>query len=180
MLEYNDKMTLTGINAINKKGKIINYNLVFPLNDDDFYLPEDITEISVFEYHEGYENYGFKAFKICMGKITSIREICESHDNDVKFERRVFEEIVTPDDNLCYYDEDDKKNIFSKLNQGDIVVKDLDDFRSALISVSDNYRIIKSAIERIRTYHTYDDTLSAEEKELSEKRMQMCIKQRTR
>ena len=55
MLEYNDKMTLTGINAINKKGKIINYNLVFPLNDDDFYLPEDITEISVFEYHEGYD-----------------------------------------------------------------------------------------------------------------------------
>ena len=180
MLEYNDKMTLTGINAINKKGKIIDYNLVFPLKNDDFCLPEDIVEISIFEYHEGYENYGFKALKICLGKITSIREICESHDDNIKFERRVFEEIVTPDDNLCYFDEDGQKIVFSKINPGDIVTKNLDDFKSALISVSDNYRIIKSAIERIRLYRPYDDTLSEEEKELSEKRRQMCIKQRTR
>ena len=180
MIEYNDKMTLTGINAVNKKGKIINYHLSFPLKDDDFNIPEDIAEISIFEYHEGYENYGFRAFKICLGKVTSIREICDTHDNNVKFDPRVFEEIVTPDDYLCYFEENEKKIIFSKINPGDIVTKDIDDFRSALISVSDNYRIITSAIERIRLYHPYDDTLSEEEKDLSEERRQMCIKQRTR
>ena len=180
MFRYGDKITLTGINAINKKGEIIDYVLSFPLEDSDFYIPEDIAEISVFEYHEGTANYGYVAFKICVGKKTSIRNICELKENNVKFEKRIFKNVIDIDDPLCYYDEEGKHIVFARINPGDIMVSDIDDLRSALISVSNTFRNIKNNIAGISEYHPYDDTLSEEDRRLNNQRMQMCIKQRKR
>lgn len=181
MLGYSDKFTLTTINAISKDGKKLDYVLSFPLEDNDFYIPDDIIEISIFEYHEGYTNYGFIPFKIYVGKTTSIKEIVDSHKENISFFAGVTDTIKNTEDRLCYFlDDKENKKVFARLNDGDIVVEDTDGLRDALITISNNFQNIKNSVSRIRQYKSEaDSSIETEEEQiLRKKRIQMCINQR--
>ena len=75
MFHYEDNITLTVDNIINKNGDITNYKLSFPIIEDELNIPDDIIEVSVFECNEGYDIIGYEVFKICVGNITSLNEI---------------------------------------------------------------------------------------------------------
>ncbi|MBP5683900.1 MAG: hypothetical protein J6X02_01420 [Bacilli bacterium] len=97
MFRYGDKLTLSGINVVNKNGDIIDYHLSFPLEDTDFDIPEDVVEISIFE---GHDDIAYLSFKICVGDITNIYKICEDKQNVYLFEKRAFSEIKSPGDDI--------------------------------------------------------------------------------
>ena len=126
MFKHNDRFTLTGINAIDKDGQMIDYHLSFPIDKSTFTIPENIREISVYEYHEGTEKYGYIAFKILVGKITSVRELCSPEIEDFQIDYRAFREIKEADDKLCYYEDDGGVyRVFAKIKPGDIVVNNI-------------------------------------------------------
>ena len=136
MFQFNDKVTLTGINTINQDGEIISYIISFPITDPDFEIPKETVQISIFETHLGREKYGYTAFKICVGKITSISEICKKKNPDnVKFISKNFvKSIKDADEKLCYYEDKDGNHIvFARIEKGDIYVKDLQELKNILM-----------------------------------------------
>lgn len=182
MLGYEEKITLTGANALNKDGKIIDYTISFPIVDTDFDIPKGVIQISIMEGQWGRQNYAYTAFKIHVGQITSISEICEKKDQKVKFYYNVVKNIKDPDDKLCYYiDDSGKYIIFARIDKGDIVVKNLHELKIVLMTISNNFKNIKDAITNIKNANNkafYN--LTNEDNELSKKRIKVCIRERNR
>ena len=153
MFGYNDKLTLTTINTINKKGEIINYNLSFPIDKEELSIPEDVIQMSIFEYHEGREIYGHETSKICVGKTTSIYHIYKSQGQNYVFRDKLFDNIESPDDTLCYYDDSNGKHIvFSKINDEDIVVRNIDELKETLLFISKEFQNINDSSSKIKRY----------------------------
>ena len=71
MFHYNDKVTLTAANSVNKDGKITNFNLSFPIKNDNFIVPEDIIQIYIYECTDN-SFLGSISFKICVGRTTNL------------------------------------------------------------------------------------------------------------
>ena len=173
MFRYGDKLTLSGINVVNKNGDIIDYHLSFPLEDTDFDIPKDVVEISIFE---GHDDIAYLSFKICVGDITNIYKICEDKQNVYLFEKRAFSEIKSPGDDICYYkDSNNAFVVFSKINIGDIVVSNIEELKMVLINISNRFKCIKNSIDMIRSNDFIDYSVSDE---LSNKRLEMCINRR--
>ena len=151
MFGYNDNFRLTATNTINKEGKMINYTLSFPVSEEDLIIPDNVIQMSILEYHEGYQNYGYESFKICVGKTTSIKEMCELQKDNIEFYGNVLNSIETPNDKLCYIDDlADKYSIFAKINDGDIVVESIEQLKDTLILISRNFQNIKDSVLAIK------------------------------
>lgn len=151
MFGYNDNFRLTATNTINKEGKMINYTLSFPVSEEDLIIPDNVIQMSVLEYHEGYQNYGYESFKICVGKTTSIKEMCELQQNNIEFYGNVLNNIETSNDKLCYLDDlTGKYSIFAKINDGDIVVENIEQLKDTLLLISNNFQNIKDSVLTIK------------------------------
>lgn len=173
MFRNGDKLTLSCINVINKGGKIIDYHISFPLEDSDFDIPEDVVEMSIFE---GHDDIGYLSFKICVGDITNLYKICNDKEGAYLFERRAFSDIKSPDDDICYYNDSNNVHIvFSKINEGDIVVSDIEELKRVLINISNNFKSIKDSIVMMKNTDFIDYSVSLED---SNKRLKMCIDRR--
>ena len=64
-------------------------------------------------------------------------------------------EYVTgePYDTLCYYDDSNGKHIiFSKINDEDIVVGNIDELKEALLFISNEFQKIKDSSSKIKRY----------------------------
>ena len=180
MLGCDDKITLCAINFTNKEGEIINYHLPFPVKED-FELPNDIIQVSIFETHQGICNYGFTAFNIYVGNITTIKGIID-HYKTGKGYKIIPDKISSVDAKLCYYnDNHDNWIVYAKINEGDIVVKDLHELKIVLINISNNFSNIKEAITNIKNANNKTFyNLTNEDNELSKKRIKVCIRERNR
>ncbi len=151
MFGYHDKVSLAAINAINKKGQLIDLNLTFPIKKD-FDVPSDIREISIYENHEEREMYGSRAFKIYVGELITVREFCNKYrEGKITMTDEAFDEVVTPDDLGCYYiSEDGLAILFGILRRGNMAVKSAEELKALLLSISENFGIIKDAVSRIQ------------------------------
>ena len=180
MLGCNDKITLCAINFTNKNGEIINYHLKFPI-DAYFEIPEDIIQVSIFETHQGICNYGFTAFNIYVGDITTIKETID-HYNSGKGYKIIPDKIKSIDTKLCYYnDEHDNWIIFAKVNNNDVVVKDANELKSILINISNSFENLQNSINNIKNPKPkYDYNWTNEDTELSKKRYEVCVKERNK
>ena len=133
----NEKIIVKTIDALNRKGEKLDYQVSFPFDERYFWAPASIREISIYEYHEGDEIYGFVPFKIYIGKLTSIKEICQSNDKNFSIEPQVFQELSSIDDKLCYYEDMHGKYIvFAKVNDEDIVVENNMEFKEVMVDIS--------------------------------------------
>ena len=151
MLGQGDKITISGINAINREGDVIDFQVSFPI-EGELKIPEDLVKLSIFEYQEGPHFSGKKAFRICVGQTTSVREICEKNDMNCSFVQNSFKEIKGIDDVLCFYiGENGKKTIFARVNNEDIVVGNLEELRNVLYEISYNVENIYGSIGNIKS-----------------------------
>ena len=75
MFAYNEKIKLTVMNVRDRNGRLLPINISLPLNVKNINLPENISQLSIIEYHEGIEIYGHRAFNIYVGKTGTIEEI---------------------------------------------------------------------------------------------------------
>ena len=152
MFAYNDKITLVGVNAVNKDGQIMDFIVPFPIN---YYIsiPTDLVQMSIFEYHEGHELFGRESIRLFVGKITSFRQLCEVRGEEFSIRNSIFRTIQTGDDELCYFDsESGVHTIFGKVEKGDIVVDNIDELKQVLFDISDNFQNIQDSICKIRNY----------------------------
>ena len=149
MFGYEDKITLSAINAINKDGEIIDFHLSFPI-EYDFDVPENILQMSIFEMRQDIGINGFNSFKIFIGTASSIDNMLE----DGRLKNTVIREnlhIERLDRSICYFDNEKGEHvIYSTVNPGDIVVKDIEEMKKILISISNEFGSIKSSIQRIK------------------------------
>ena len=167
MLGYNDKFILIGNNIINRKREMTNHTISFPITEDNLYIPEDILQMSIFEYHEvnEYKSYGYEVFKIYVGKITSINQICSSSTKNVKFKNNVLKSIKTEEDKMCYFDDDLGRHIvFAKLNKNDIVVDNIEELKNALIFISKKIQNIKDITLDIKRYNEETQEINKQRK----------------
>ena len=152
MFGYNDKITLTATNAINKEGKIIPYSLSFPIGESDFVVPNDIRQISIMEYHEGYETYITESFKIYIGRIISLENLCSaSQTNKVQFVNNLLSKANSLGEQVCCYENDGKNMIaYAIVRKSDFVVENTEQLKECLLYISENFKNIKESISNIQ------------------------------
>lgn len=152
MFKSNDGFVLTAMKTIDKHGNNLDYYLTFPIPNNKFSLPQEILQISVFEYRrENDKDFECEVFKICLGKATCIREICKLRRNSYRINKDIFQNITSVDDKLCYYDDINGKHIvYTNLNDGDIVVENMDEFKEVLIMISNQVQNIKQSLFEIK------------------------------
>ena len=154
MFGHNEWVTLTVLNAVNKENQVTDLIISLPLEDDiNLDIPDDIIQVSLFEYHDGRTPYGNEAFKICVGKETSIRKICKNKEVEIsEFTPYAFDAIESADDRLCYFVNDEGKHIvFAKLDEDDILVSDTMELKFILYFISDKFRQIEYSLIDIKS-----------------------------
>ena len=142
-----DEVNLVLLNAVNKDMEVVDFILKFPIEEKDFVIPSDIVYMDVMEAHVISGQYSFGSFRIHVGKTATFEGLLRD-----KFciNKQVFDELDSCDDEICYYDEDDKHIVFAKVNEVDIVVKDIDELRMVLLSISDSFKNIKDSTAQIK------------------------------
>ena len=101
MFGYSDKVTLSGVNVINKKGQIIDLNLKFPLDEKNLDIPDDVIQMSIYEGFDGPDCFAVESFKIYVGGITSLSEICDTKKENVSMlDHDVFKNIKSVNEDL--------------------------------------------------------------------------------
>ena len=166
MFHYNDKVTLTAANSINKDGKIVNFNLSFPIKDENLVVPEDIIQIYIYECTDN-SFIGSISFKICVGKTTNLSTLVKSKEQFSFLDRNISIGINRIDDKLCYYDDNSGKHvIFAKINKGDIVVKDTEELKKLLIYISNEFLNIKTSVSKIKWFTDNDIYIKQNQEEV--------------
>ena len=149
MLGSNDKVTFTVINIRDNEGVLINKIYKLPL-EEEIILPDNLERVSIFEGHSGMINEGFIAFDIIIGKRRKIGEIFTG-------DKRAF---ITCDLNFssindeCVYRETENGiEIFSHVNQNDLVVPNVDSLKTVLKFVSTQVSTIKTTCNKVKELH---------------------------
>ena len=151
MFGYNEKVTLTGNNIINKDGKFVDSVIKFPIDEESLNIPDDVIQMSIYEGYDGKVTYIGESFKIYVGGITSLREICDSNKENVSMlDHDVFKKIKSVDDKVCYYETDGYWHVFAHVNDGDIVVKNIDELKNVLVFISNRFNNIQKSIVDVK------------------------------
>lgn len=149
MFGYSDKISLSVINALDKDGNIIDFQLSFPISED-FEIPDNILQVSIFEMRQDIGYQGFNSFKIFIGTCSSIDEMYEAGILDKTVIRENLH-IKRLDKKICYFDNEKGNHvIYTTVDRGDIVVKNKDEMKNVLINISNEFASIKSSIARIK------------------------------
>jgi len=149
MLGSNDKVTFNVINIKDNEGVLINKIYKLPL-EEEVILPDNIERVSVFEGHSGMIDQGFVAFDIIVGKRGKIKDLTSE-------DKRIF---ITCDLNFksindeCVYRETENGfEIFSHVNQNDLVVSSVDSLIKTLKFVSTQVNTIKTTCNKVKELH---------------------------
>lgn len=149
MLGSNDKVTFTVINIRDNEGVLINKIYKLPL-EEEVILPNNIERVSIFEGHSGMIDQGFVAFDIIVGKRSKIKDLTSK-------DKRMF---ITCDLNFksvndeCVYRETENAfEIFSHVNQNDLVVSSVDSLITTLKFISAQVSAIKTTCNKVKELH---------------------------
>ena len=150
MFAYNEKINLTVMNVRDRYGKLLPINLSLPFNVKNLNFPENISQLSIIEYHEGIETYGHRVFNIYVGQTGTIKEILDKKVK-IKINNNLNEEIKSVKEQLVYYQKDDGNiHIFASLHGNDIVVKNVEELEEVLKIISKELSSIKRSVAKIR------------------------------
>ena len=152
MFGFNDKLTLTACNARDIEGNILNYYATFPLKSAAFEVPSDMVSISIIEgTQDRIDVLKMDEFKIYIGKQASFEDLIAKF-GDCRFDVRMeIDDIALRD--LCYYISDDNlPHVFGSLNEGDIVVDNITEFKETILDISYEFKEIKDHTKNIKNY----------------------------
>lgn len=150
MFAVNDKIRLAVINVKDREGKILPINISMPFNIKKIAFPENISQLSIFEYHEGIENYGHNVFNIYVGHTGTFEQIINNKVK-IRINNNFNVEIKNCEDQLVYYErEDGVLDIFATVQENDIVVNNVEELSEIVKSISNELSAIKRSIAKIR------------------------------
>jgi len=168
MFHFNDRITLTAANFRNKDDEIVNFIMPFPIDEKNFSIPKDIIQLSIMEGHIDSETYADEAFKICVGKTTNMYEACEDDTKNMIFINSIMLDYIESDeDELCYFERNNINYIFTRINQGDVVVANEEELKKVLIYISKNFRKFKDSVIAIQDCNIENVDKGIQKKKLS-------------
>ena len=150
MLGLNDSVTFNLINIIDDEGVLINKFYKLPLTEV-LELPENISEISLFEGHQGKLNEGFISMKFYVGNRMKLNDVCKDGNKINFIANNNFNSVH--DDALVRISEDGRFNIIRKLNPNDVVVPDVNSLIEVLYYVSEEVKTITNSVNRVKELH---------------------------
>lgn len=150
MFGINDKVTFTLVNFIDNEGSIINMNYSLPFTDK-LELPENISEVSLFEAHQGKVNEGYIPMKFYIGKKMKLKDIFKG-DNKINF---IAESnfISCQEEALVTISDNGTINVLKKIEPGDVVVPDVVSLEVILNYLSDEVKTITNTVNRVKGLH---------------------------
>lgn len=141
MLRYNDRITVSAVIALCKDGTRFDGAFALPI-EEDLNIREDVLELKIFEHDEygimgtNRSNKITHSFKICVGQITSLRQLGQLGESKVLQRITGIYELIdeiTTSDKICYFvDSNGVYHVFAKINKGDIVVEDVNQLKEVL------------------------------------------------
>ncbi len=160
MLRYNDRITVSAVITLCKDGTRFDGAFALPI-EEDLNIREDVLELKIFEHDEygimgtNRSNKITHSFKICIGQVTSLRQLGQIGDSKV-FERitgiyELMDEIESTNDKICYFvDSNGVYHVFAKINKGDIVVEDVNQLKEVLTIISKKIEDINASVQFIK------------------------------
>ena len=134
------------INIINDDGKIFPKSYKLPL-EEELILPENVRRVSIFEGQEGNIEEGFIAFDIIVGKVGQIKEVFVEKKNP----RITCSLDFVSCHDKCVYKEDEKGiEIFSHVEEGNLVVPDVNSLITIINYLSKEVCSLKQSVNRIK------------------------------
>ena len=124
MFAYNEKISLTVMNVRDKSGKLLPINIALPLNNGIINLPENVSQLSIIEFHEGIEIYGHRVFNIYVGQTGTFDEIINKNKK-IRIKDNFYEKIKSSKEQLAYNETEYMIYILGLVQGNDIVVKKL-------------------------------------------------------
>lgn len=150
MFAYNEKLSLTVMNIRDRYGKLLPINIPLPLNKGVISLPENVSQLSIIEYHEGIETYGHRALNIYVGQTGTFEEIMAKKAK-IRMLNNIHTEIKSCKEQLVYYQkEEDILYIFALVQGNDIVVENLEELTNVIKRISKEFLTIKKSVSKIR------------------------------
>lgn len=153
MLSEKDVLTLTVTGITNVRGEILPISYKLPLITEDITIPDDVLTAEISEFHLENNNVNvYSSSKLCVGEIYTMRELIKGNDYLVLNELKdVFSNLDTKV--IVYKNKGNKKVIYKILNENDIVVKNSEEFKKAIVDMSREFSKVTEGISRIRKMH---------------------------
>lgn len=153
MLSEKDVLTLTVTGITNVRGEILPISYKLPLITEDITIPDDVLTAEISEFHLENNNVNvYSSSKLCVGEIYTMRELIRGNDYLVLNELKdVFSNLDTKV--IVYKNKGNKKVIYKILNENDIVVKNSEEFKKAIVDMSREFSKVTEGISRIRKMH---------------------------
>ena len=148
MLGSNDKVTFNVINIRDNEGVLINKIYKLPL--EEVILPDNIERVSIFEGHSGMIDQGFVAFDIIVGKRSKIKDI---FTEDKRANITCDLNFKSLNDECVYRETENGIEIFSHVNQNDLVVQSVDSLITTLKFISSQVSTIKTTCNKVKELH---------------------------
>ncbi len=147
MFSLDDKVNLAICNSMDLDGNILAFNLKLPIKKD-FKIPSNLVQTSVFEYNPGIHDEGKVSFNIYIGECKTLRDFFGFDRNEVERDFEIKDrigKIKSIDDRICYYTlKNGLKVVYTLVNDNDIVVKNKEELKEVIISISDEFNNIRN------------------------------------
>ena len=145
-----DKLTLTAMNVYDSECNLIYIAIPFPLKDENIILPENTAMLSITEFQQGQIFHDQHDFNIYVGNVSTIDEMLDRNliprrSKVYPKERRIITNPVVyhqKKDNIC--------EIIATLQEGDIVVENVEELKQVLKKISDEFANIRKSINKVR------------------------------
>jgi len=150
MFELNGKVNFTLVNIIDDEGVLLNLFYPLPLNKK-IELPSNVREVSLFESHQGRINEGFVSKKFYVGKKMKLKDVFKTNNKvhfiaDTNFNNSDEEVLVR-------ISEDGTINALTKVEEGAVVVPNVESLKVLLNYVSGEVEHINDSVHKIKELH---------------------------
>jgi len=150
MFRNYDKLTLTAMNVYDRECNLIYIAIPFPLKDKNIVFPENTAMLSITEFHQGQIFHDQHDFNVYVGKVSTIEELLDR--NIIPRRSKVYPKerrVIT--DPVVYHEKfDNTCEIIATLEEGDVVVENVEELREVLKQISDEFATIRNSVAKIR------------------------------
>lgn len=148
MLRFGDKLNLSLVNARDIEGNVFSFSTSFLEDVSKIEFPKNLAAIDVCEYQEGLLTGGAVIFSIYIGERGSIEDLMLEINNIVFGNNVEVPSIKSP---ICFQNIAGKRVVFAKLNQQDIVVKNIEQLKEVLDKLSTEFSLLCKSVKRLQT-----------------------------
>jgi len=150
MFRKYDKLTLTAMNIYDRECNLIYISIPFPLKNENINFPENTAMLSITELHQGQIFHDQHDFNIYVGKVSTIDELIDRNIS-IRKSKVYPKEQKRITNSVVYYEKNNNScEIIATLEEGDIVVENVEELRQVLKQISDEFANIRNSVNKVR------------------------------